>query len=199
MNSLTPIISISSSLVDNKNVNDEDVATGLSVIHNTSNSLVKFVDNYRQLSRVSSPVMAPVYVREIIENALGLYNNCSDNITFEVNIRQGDLMIFVDENQILQIVINLVKNAIESIGEECGVVTIKAYCEPNEDVVIKVSDTGTLIPADVAENIFIPFFTTKNGGSGIGLSLSRQIMRLHNGSISLFQSSRSKSFVLTFK
>lgn len=199
MNSLTPIISISSSLVESKKITDPDIEMGLNVIATTSNSLIKFVDNYRQLSRIATPSMMPVYVKSVVENALGLYENNSTNIAFETNMNQDDLMIYVDEAQILQIVINLVKNAVESIGDKDGKVTIDAYCEPNEDVVIKVSDTGERIPNDVADNIFIPFFTTKTGGSGIGLSISRQIMRLHNGSITLIQTSTTKSFMLTFK
>lgn len=199
MNSLTPIISISSALVESKKINDPDIEMGLNVIATTSSSLVKFVDNYRQLSRIATPAMMPIYVKNIVDSALGLYDNVEQKIVFEINISQEDLMIYVDEAQILQIVINLLKNAVESIGDRDGTVTIDAYCEKNEDVVIKVSDSGARIPNDVAENIFIPFFTTKTGGSGIGLSISRQIMRLHNGSISLIQTNNQKSFLLTFR
>lgn len=199
MNSLTPIISISSTLAESKKINDPDIAMGLNVISTTSNSLIKFVDNYRQLSRIATPIMMPIYIKNIIDSALGLYDTVEQKIVFEINISQDDLMIYVDEAQILQIVINLVKNAVESIGDNDGKVTIDASCDQNEDVLIKISDSGDRIPDDVAENIFIPFFTTKNGGSGIGLSISRQIMRLHNGSISLIQTNNQKSFILTFK
>ncbi len=211
MNSLTPIISISSSLVENKHIEDSDIATGLNVIHNTSNSLVKFVNNYRQLSRIATPEMAPVYVKGIIDNVVGLYDNIDSKIKFKIVISPENLMIYADENQIIQIVINLVKNAIESIinGEDSdnncdskncqGVINIECYSKENEDVIIKISDSGGRISEDAAEHIFVPFFTTKSGGSGIGLSVSRQIMRLHNGSIVLIQNSKSKSFVLTFR
>ena len=199
MNSLTPIISISQMLISTKEIDDPDIKKGLNVISNTSNSLVKFVDNYRRLSRVPTPIMSPVYVMSIVSQALALFDVDNSKINFEVNITQNDLMFFVDEGQILQIVINLIKNGIESIGDSDGKVIVEAYCEQNEDVILKVSDTGDPIPADVAEHIFIPFFTTKESGSGIGLSISRQIMSLHNGSIMLLQGVNYKTFVLTFK
>ena len=199
MNSLTPIITISSSLVESKKIADRDVVDGLNIISTTGNSLVKFVDNYRELSRISPPLMHPLYVRSLIDHAVGLFDGLHRNIEFRVSIEQDDLMIFADEGQVLQIVINLVKNGVESIGGQSGVITIDGYCEANEDVVVKISDTGARIDEDVAESMFIPFFTTKGGGSGIGLSISRQIMRLHNGSISLLQNKTTKCFILKFK
>ncbi len=199
MNSLTPIITISSSLVESRKIDDRDVVDGLNIISTTGNSLVKFVDNYRELSRISPPLMHPLYVRSLVERAVGLFDGLHRNIEFRVNIERDDLMIFADEGQILQIMINLIKNGVESVGRRSGVVTIDGYCEENEDVIVKISDSGVRIDEEVAESMFIPFFTTKEGGSGIGLSISRQIMRLHNGSISLLQNKTTKCFILKFK
>lgn len=199
MNSLTPIITISSSLVESKKINDKDVVDGLNIISTTGDSLAKFVNNYRELSKISTPVMQPIYVKSLVENIVGLFDVTHKNIDFKINIKQDDLMIFADEGQIRQVIINLVKNGVESIENKNGEVEIEAYCEANEDIIIKIFDTGRKIDEDIAENMFIPFFTTKEGGSGIGLSISRQIMRLHNGSISLLQQNDRKNFILKFK
>ena len=198
MNSLTPIISISDTLISTREINDPDIKKGLSVISETSNSLVKFVDNYRKLSRVPTPMMSPVYVKSIINQALSLFDT-NKKVDFEIIIKDNDLMFYIDEGQIRQIIINLIKNGVESIGDNNGKIIIEAYCEENEDVVIRISDSGNAIPADVAEHIFIPFFTTKESGSGIGLSISRQIMSLHNGTIMLLQNENYKTFILRFK
>ena len=198
MNSLTPIITISSTLVESNKIDDADTVEGLKVISSTGGSLVEFVNNYRKLSRIPTPIMEPIYVESLIDRSVKLFNN-SCNTEFEVDINQKDLMIFADDGLIFQVVVNIIKNGIESFGEGRGKIIIDCYCEINEDVVIKISDTGKRIDEDVAESMFIPFFTTKDSGSGIGLSISRQIMRLHNGSISLSQSKDRKSFILKFK
>lgn len=199
MNSLTPIITISSSLSESIKIKDKDIIDGLNIIATTSGSLIKFVNNYRKFSRIVAPVMKAIYVKPLVDNAIGLFDSINENIAFNVKIEQNDLMIFADENQILQIIINLVKNGVESIGNSTGEVTVEAYSDKDEDIIIKISDSGDTIDPEVADNIFIPFFTTKESGSGIGLSISRQIMRLHNGSISLVQFKGVKSFILKFK
>ena len=199
MNSLTPIITISSSLSESKNISDKDIADGLNIISTTSSSLINFVNNYREFSRIIAPTMKAIYVRPLIDNAIGLFDTLHKNITFTVTINEDELMIFADENQILQIVINLIKNGIESIGDTQGSIIIEAHIDKDEDIIIKISDSGKAIDDEVADNIFIPFFTTKSSGSGIGLSISRQIMRLHNGSISLVQHKGVKSFILKFR
>ncbi|MDE6216526.1 ATP-binding protein, partial [Bacteroides sp.] len=112
------------------------------------------------------------------------------------------LILYADENRRSQVVINLLKNAIQAIESEKdrkkeGEIGIRAYCNEAEAVLIEISNNGPAIPGDIAEHIFVPFFTTKEGGSGIGLSISRQIMRLSGGSLSLLPA-KETTFVLKF-
>ena len=122
------------------------------------------------------------------------------HITFHSHITPDDLILYADENLISQVLINLLKNAIQAIeAAEIpeGIITLHAYCNENEAVLIEVSNNGPAILSEVAEHIFIPFFTTKEGSSGIGLSISRQIMRLSGGSLSLHPG-KETMFVLKF-
>ena len=110
-------------------------------------------------------------------------------------------MIQADENQISQVILNLIKNAVAALdGRSDGWIRIKARCDQEENITIEVANNGAPIPPEVAEQIFVPFFTTKTDGSGIGLSISRQIMRLHHGSIKLlYSNNRETVFLLTFR
>ena len=122
-----------------------------------------------------------------------------DNITFHIDIAPADLIVYADENLISQVVINLLKNAIQAIDAQAdGKIEIQGRCNAAEEVLIEIKNNGPAIPSDIADHIFIPFFTTKEGGSGIGLSISRQIMRLSGGSITLLQGKETK-FILKFK
>ncbi len=123
-------------------------------------------------------------------------------VSFNVSIVPDDLILHADENLISQVIINLLKNAIQafemsSSPTEEKHINIRAYCNEAEAVLIEISNNGPAIPPDIAEHIFIPFFTTKENGSGIGLSISRQIMRLSGGSISLIPG-KETTFVLKF-
>jgi len=107
--------------------------------------------------------------------------------------------VYADENLISQVVINLLKNAIQAIDTQAdGKIEIQGRCNAAEEILIEIKNNGPAIPSDIADHIFIPFFTTKEGGSGIGLSISRQIMRLSGGSITLLQGKETK-FILKFK
>ena len=116
---------------------------------------------------------------------------------------QENLMVYADEHLLTQVVTNLLKNAVQAIGDAPdGKIHLRAYCDEQESVHIEISNNGPKIPAEVAEQIFVPFFTTKADGSGIGLSLSKQIMRLQGGFISLLPyqlSGEWTTFVLTLK
>ncbi len=114
---------------------------------------------------------------------LARHHNNFPNITININIEPADLIVYADEKLITQVVLNLLKNAMQAIGsgQPDGLIELKAYCNPDESVIIEVSNNGPTIPPEEAEHIFVPFFTTKEGGSGIGLSISRQIMRLSGG------------------
>lgn len=200
MNSLTPIITISQSMRQNEKLENPNLRQGLDLICLTSESLIEFVDSYRKLSHVPTPTMMPVQVSEVVGNALKLFDTpANNNIEFCTAIEPQDLMFYVDQTQIGPVVINLLKNAVESLSGAPGRINIEAYSDENENVVLKISDTGPKIPQEVAEQIFVPFFTTKANGNGIGLSLSRQVLRLHNSTIALRQNDSGKSFVLIFK
>lgn len=198
MNSISPIVSISDAIMTTDN--PEHIKEGLSVINSTSKTLIKFVENYRSVSRVPNPVMKAFNVRNLFDNCKLLYSTDKyPNISIQCTITPDNLLIYADETLIFQILSNLVKNGIESIGTDTGEIQMNAYCKENGETLIEVYDTGAPIPREVAEQIFVPFFTTKDSGSGIGLSLSRQIMKLHNGTISLIQTKEKKGFVLFFR
>lgn len=200
MNSLTPIITLSQTMRQSGKAEDPTIKQGLEVISSTSGSLMEFVDSYRTLSHVPSPVMMAVYVHDVVDEAIKLLDfKALSNIELRLTIEPDNLMFYVDQSQIGLIVINLLKNAVESIGDSIGNISIEAYSDYNENVVLKISDSGPSIDQEIADQIFIPFFTTKPHGNGIGLSLARQILRLHNGTIALHQNEFHKSFLMTFK
>ena len=201
MNSVTPITSLSDTLLSLSNTKDEEIRNGLQTISATGKGLLSFVESYRRFTRIPSPEPSLFYVKAFIERMveLGKHQNPDGNITFQINISPADLILYADEKLISQVVINLLKNAIQAIGNQPdGCISIHAYCNESEEIMIEISNNGPVIPPEVAEHIFIPFFTTKEGGSGIGLSISRQIMRLSGGSITLFPGKETK-FVLKFK
>lgn len=218
MNSVTPITSLSDTLLtliqgseelkaksesisSDKETADE-IRNGLHTISTTGKGLLSFVENYRRFTRIPKPEPSLFYVKGFINRMVELARHQYPNshITFHSHITPGDLILYADENLISQVLINVLKNAIQAIdaaGIPEGIITLHAYCNENEAVLIEVSNNGPAIPPEVAEHIFIPFFTTKEGGSGIGLSISRQIMRLSGGSLSLHLG-KETTFVLKF-
>ena len=124
------------------------------------------------------------------------------NISFRIDVQPEDLIVYGDEDLVSQVVLNLLKNAMHAIGKDQpdGQIEVKAYCNEDETILIEVSNNGPLIPPEEAEHIFVPFFTTKENGSGVGLSISRQIMRLSGGSLSLKSNATTgiTTFILMF-
>lgn len=201
MNSVTPITSLSDTLLSLSKTNDEEIRSGLQTISSTGKGLLSFVESYRRFTRIPVPEPSLFYVKAFIDRMVELakHQNPDGNISFETDISPADLILYADENLISQVVINLLKNAIQAIGDQPdGHISIHAHCNEAEEVIIAVKNNGPAIPPEVAEHIFIPFFTTKEGGSGIGLSISRQIMRLSGGSITLLPGKETR-FVLKFK
>lgn len=211
MNSITPITSLSDtllSLTENEDKKErltenenEEIRHGLQTISTTGKGLLSFVDSYRRFTRIPTPEPSLFYVKTFIDRMVELarhQNNCS-HIYFSVEVLPTDLILYADENLISQVVINLLKNAIQAIDmQPDATITLRAYCNEAEEVVIEIKNNGPTIATEVAEHIFIPFFTTKEGGSGIGLSISRQIMRLSGGSLTLLPDKETR-FVLKFK
>ena len=185
MNSLAPVTSLSDTLLQIDRPLDSDVKRGLETISATSRRLVTFVDGYRRFTRIPAPQREPFEVRELIRQAVVL-TAAEDDLRIHVDIDPADTMIYADKTQLGQVAVNLLKNAREAIaGRPDGEIEIRSRIDAAEHVVIDLSNHGGAIPAEVAENIFTPFYTTKPDGSGIGLSLSRRIMQLHGGSLRL--------------
>ena len=191
MNAVTPITSVSDTLRNCFGPTDSELRAGLETISETGKGLMAFVESYRRLTRIPTPQPTLFYVRRFVERMLRLTlpapADGRPSIRVDVYIRPDDLILYADENLISQVMLNLLKNAVQAIGPDRsdGRIHIVASCCADESVEIEVSNNGAPIPPDVAEHIFTPFFTTKSGGSGIGLSVARQIMRLSGGAISL--------------
>ena len=183
MNTITPVTSLSETLLT-RVTEDKDLKQGLETIHKTGTELLAFVNNYRRFTHVPQPQPALFYVEPFLERMAMLCNH-----EVEISVSPKDLLVYADESLLSHVVTNLLKNAIEAFNgqEKLIFIRLHAYANAQESIIIDVSNNAGLIPEDVASHIFIPFFTTKPEGSGIGLSLSRQIMRVSGGSLSLHQ------------
>ena len=187
MNSITPIISLSDTLCDRaiqQGMDEESLMLqGMKTIHRRSKGLLNFVENYRKLSRLSSPVLAPVKVGELLGDIKKLFS--STGVTYIYKVEDENRKLMIDRSQMEQVLINLLKNAGEAcMGQPNPEVVIETSYEKEKHIFrLSVKDNGCGILPEVQERIFIPFFTTKPTGSGIGLSLCKQIMSLHGGSI----------------
>lgn len=182
MNTVTPIVSLSETLLERP---EGERREGLNVINRTSKELIRFVENYRKFTHVPTPVPKLFYVKPFLERMSRLSEPLfSRGCSIIIKVEPDDLLVYADEGLISRVVSNLLKNAAEAVGEG-GHIWLNAYTGEGDTVIIDVVDDGDIIPDDVAAHIFIPFFTTKKEGSGIGLSISRQIMRVSNGFISL--------------
>lgn len=183
MNTITPVTSLSETLLT-RVTEDKDLKQGLETIHKTGTELLAFVNNYRRFTHVPQPQPALFYVEPFLERMALLCNH-----EVEISVTPKDLLVYADESLLSHVVTNLLKNAVEAFKEKgkLSFIRLQAYANAQESIIIDVSNNAGLIPEDVASHIFIPFFTTKPEGSGIGLSLSRQIMRVSGGSLSLHQ------------
>ena len=217
MNSITPITSLSETLLNyfippEKPVDKTTVANtvkGLEVINERGIGLIRFVESYRKLTRLSKPVLKHIDLRNLIEHLLLLLENEPDfqriqfsveTGTSDINVETGtpDISVEADEAQLSQVLINLIKNAMYAVKDVANPhISVRAHYSQNGRCEIEVIDNGPGIPPEIMEQIFIPFFTTKENGSGIGLSLSRQIMKNHGGSIETVSSPGSTVFTLT--
>jgi len=199
MNSVAPITSLSESLSsfftkDGRSVLPEELdqqtilktMRGLNVIREQGSGLMQFVESYRNLTRLPNPDKKRFRIADLINRIKVLYSSLenSNNVQLSISVNPPDLELFADENQISQVLINLLKNALEAINAKPDSrIHISAEIAFNNRTEISVADNGPGIPNEMIEQIFVPFFTTRPNGSGIGLSLSRQIMRLHGGSL----------------
>ncbi len=201
MNSIAPISSLSETFLKRSDVIGTPLYDGIRAIHETSTGLISFVDSYRKFSSLQKPSPEPFYLLDLLHQVEGL-TLVPENIALTLQIEPAELMLYADPNLIRQVLINLIKNAVQAIGGHKGRIHVRAYSSADEHVFVYVSNDGPAIPEAEAEQIFVPFFTTRSEGSGIGLSLSRQIMKLSGGTISLFRSGTNgwnTTFVLEFE
>jgi two-component system, NtrC family, nitrogen regulation sensor histidine kinase NtrY len=201
MNSITPISSLTSTLreildhemeqkdsvYELKQEGAEDLREGLATIENRSKGLIKFIDAYREYTSLPKPTFKQVKLRELLEKVANLMRTeiRKTAIKFEFECSSDYLTIQADEEMIEQVLINLLKNAKEALAESENP-SLKLLGKYEDNVIkIEVIDNGPGIIKEAIDHIFVPFYTTKRTGSGIGLSLSRQIMQMHNGSITV--------------
>ncbi len=199
MNSVTPISSLSSSLnsklkrdIAENGMADSNtlslLSEGLDAVSNRTKGLLTFTESFRKLSKVPKPKTIEIELEKLFERIKTLFSSTfqANGITFSYLISSDTSIIFADPQQIEQVFINLVQNAIDSlINKQNGLITIKSTLTFDKRTEIVVSDNGPGISEETLEKVFIPFFTTKEKGSGIGLSLSRQIIRMHGGTIEI--------------
>ncbi|HLP03948.1 MAG TPA: ATP-binding protein [Paludibacter sp.] len=214
MNSLAPITSLSNTLgrffvregktvtpgeISSKDI--EQTMQGLSVIEERGKGLLHFVDNYRKLTRIPRPVFSSINIESWFQRIYLLMKPRLDEGKVSFSIQRADHVVEFpgDEKLLSQILINLFNNAMDALGEtsDCRIV-LHTSVNPQGKFCIHLTDNGPGIPADVLDKIFVPFFTTKENGSGIGLSLSRQIMYLHGGSITVRSTPNQTTFTLAF-
>ncbi len=220
MNSVTPISSLASTVetelddfvkagadvAEIKNDQIEDFYLSVKTIHNRSESLIKFVSDFRNMTRIKHPELEETKIEDLIQHVTMLLRPDFEQHSIETDISiKPDLKINLDKEQIEQVVINIVKNAVQALAaddtgeKEIKKLTITAMNGESGGAYISVVDNGVGIEEEALKKIFIPFFTTKKSGSGIGLSLSKQIMRNHGGSISAkSQIGEGTEFLLKF-
>lgn len=200
MNAIGPIRSLSESLMQHLPEEDSELQKGLEAIRDTSKGLLGFVSSYRQFTHLPAPKPSPFYVKGCVEQTMQLLRSTLvlTTIDFRCQVSPEDLLVYADKSLISQVLHNLLLNAVQAIGDKPdGKIEVCAFQNESEDVVIEISDNGTIITPELAERIFVPFFTTKSNGMGVGLSLSRQIMRLSGGTLAL-RTHPQTTFVLTF-
>ncbi len=211
MNSIAPITSLSNTLArffktngrlkSVRDISDADISQtmqGLEVIEERGKGMMHFVKDYRMLTKIPQPVFKPILVEEWMNSISMLFTSRfqQENISFDILYRNTKKEIAGDKKLLSQVMINILSNAIDAVKTvQPKKIAIKIFDNPSGYIVIQVIDNGKGIAPEDLEKIFIPFYTTKEGGSGIGLSLSRQIMRMHKGSMDI-QSAEGRQTVV---
>ncbi|MBQ6988640.1 MAG: ATP-binding protein [Alistipes sp.] len=191
MNSLAPVTSISHTLL-NSQLDEDKVQNGLQTIHSTSERLLSFVHSFRQVTRIPTPQRSPLLLTELVEHAVTILK--WDGIECSVEIVPSETMVYVDRTLMAQVLVNILKNAQEALASVDGErwVRINSRLDISERIVIDISSNSGPIADEIVENIFTPFFSTKPDGSGIGLAFSRQVVRMHGGTLYLSANTPAK-------
>lgn len=184
MNGVTPVCSLSSSMLAKPSLPPDQLHAGLAAIHATSQGLLNLVENYRRFTSLPKPNPSVLVLSDLLTEVEAL-QFIPPAIRLTVKVQPEDVMVYADRHLIRQVFVNLLRNAVQAIGETEGRIDITAMLAENEHVFVYVSNSGPCISDEDADQLFVPFYTTKNEGSGIGLSVSRQIMVQSNGNITL--------------
>ena len=202
MNSITPIISLSETLSEQAEIaklNEENykiMLQAMETIHRRSEGLLIFIENYRKLTRLPQPVVHPFALKTLFVSLQQLL--ASNNIVFTYSIYPEQLILNADKGMVEQVLINLLKNAHEACqNKENSKIDVKAN-KIGDEIHISVSDNGQGILPEVIEKVFIPFYSTKTNGSGIGLSICQQIMIRHKGRLMVQSDDRETKFTMVF-
>lgn len=215
MNSITPIASLTSTLKDvlledlihtagKFELPEEavdDLHDGIETIEGRSKGLISFINAYRDYTSIPLPKVKPILASDLFEHVSQLLKVelRKAHISFHYSIHPKNLELIIDEELIEQVLINLIKNAIEASTSNESVINLFADFNENDNPRITIVDNGTGIAREALEQIFIPFYSTKQTGSGIGLSLSRQIMQLHSGTLTVeSELEKGTTFTLNF-
>jgi len=215
MNSVSPITSLTTTLkrifisdntrksLANIRENDvDDTISGLEIIHTRSKGLIDFIKKYRKVHLMPKPVFEKFEIKDVLDGTKKLFQNEieKNNITCSVEVYPENLMVYADKAMIEQVVINLFKNSVESFEENnSGQIKLKSYINTDSKLVLEIEDNGSGMEQEIKDDIFIPFFSTKKNGSGIGLSLVKQLVLLNNAKLN-FRSEQGKGtcFIITF-
>jgi signal transduction histidine kinase len=213
MNLMSPLTSVSKALYELYHKDDKPIGpaqvdenifrttlSGLQVIDEQTNGILNFVDNYRKISRLPQPVIMPVDVDEWIEQLRIVFKGRMEeqNTLFEIINFGQTKSIQADKKLLNQMMVNLINNAMEAVAENNGQrrIGIEILSVSRNRIQIKVNNNGSMIPPELQEKIFVPFFTTKENGSGIGLSICQEIVKLHKGSLMVVTSPDQTSFIV---
>lgn len=215
MNSITPVASLAktavdlvddaaSQVTDNPEVVEElaDVKDAVNTVARRSDSLMQFVSSYRRLTRLPPPDKSMIRLDELFDHVgkLATQDWSEKDLSLVINVQPSELDMQADRDMIEQVLINLLQNAAQALeAKEGATVWLSGHLSKRGRVVVEVADNGPGIPADIAKKIFVPFFTTKREGSGVGLALTRQVMIAHGGAVSLAdREGGGAKFSLTF-
>lgn len=179
MNATAPITSISQSMLNRPDVKGTPIEDGIQAIYDTSRHLSEFVVNYRKMSELEKPVLADLPLRPLLDDVCKAY----PELTWEINVPQ-DIVVRADASMLRQVLMNLTKNAVEAEAKRMVIEQMKDT-PSNQQLTLYIGNDGLPIPAENRQSLFVPFFTTKRSGSGIGLSLSRRMMVQQGGMLDL--------------
>jgi len=212
MNSVAPISSLAETLKNRLQLSVagiserpdglDDLELGIDTIKRRSEGLLKFAETYRNLNKITTPNFKKLYVRDLFENLHQLMQPTllQKNIELEVILKDPELTVQADPNLVEQVLINLLVNAMEAVKDKSFArIVLSAFAASGNKVMLKIADNGAGMSTEIMDKIFIPFFSTKKSGSGIGLSLCKQIMMLHKGNIQVQSvEGEGSAFILQF-